>query len=244
MFRKNTGSQYLFFALVNASTGAALTGASVTAKVAIDNAAQVTATNAVVELAGGQYKLPIAPADVNGNNIGFLFTATNAIPVNITVVTTAADPTNATTFGLTNLDAAVTSRMASYTQPSGFLAATFPTGTIANTTNITAGTITTATNVTNGVTVATGGIISGANASAELNNIADAMLDRVMSAGTDSGGDNTTARTVRQALRALRNRVAIATGTMTVYKENDTTLSWQSAISTAPGNPVSESNPT
>ena len=42
-----------------------------------------------------------------------------------------------------NLDAAVTSRMASYTQPTGFLAATFPAGTVANTTNITAGTITT-----------------------------------------------------------------------------------------------------
>jgi predicted Fe-Mo cluster-binding NifX family protein len=55
------------------------------------------------------------------------------------------------TYGLlveTNLDAAITSRMATYTQPTGFLAATFPTGTIANTTNITAGTITTATNVT------------------------------------------------------------------------------------------------
>lgn len=46
------------------------------------------------------------------------------------------------------LDAAVSSRMASYTQPTGFLAATFPSGTVANTTNITAGTITTATNVT------------------------------------------------------------------------------------------------
>jgi len=48
----------------------------------------------------------------------------------------------------TNLDAAVSSRMATYTQPTGFLAATFPAGTIANTTNITAGTVTTATNVT------------------------------------------------------------------------------------------------
>jgi len=46
------------------------------------------------------------------------------------------------------LDAAVTSRMASYTQPTGFLAATFPTGTVANTTNITAGTMTTTTNLT------------------------------------------------------------------------------------------------
>ncbi len=39
--------------------------------------------------------------------------------------------------------------MVSYTQPTGFLAATFPSGTIANTTNITAGTMTTTTNLTN-----------------------------------------------------------------------------------------------
>lgn len=44
--------------------------------------------------------------------------------------------------GLTasNLDATVSSRMATYTQPTGFLAATFPSGTVANTTNITAAT--------------------------------------------------------------------------------------------------------
>ena len=40
----------------------------------------------------------------------------------------------------TNLDAAVSSRMATYAQPTGFLAATFPTGTVSNTTNITAAT--------------------------------------------------------------------------------------------------------
>jgi hypothetical protein len=50
------------------------------------------------------------------------------------------------------LDAAVTSRMATYTQPTGFLAATFPGGTVANTTNITAGTLTTVTNLTNAAT--------------------------------------------------------------------------------------------
>jgi len=59
-------------------------------------------------------------------------------------------PTVTAVTGLTaaNLDAAVSSRMASYTQPTGFLAATFPTGTVANTTNITAGTMTTTTNLT------------------------------------------------------------------------------------------------
>lgn len=49
------------------------------------------------------------------------------------------------------LDAAITSRMASYTQPTGFLSATFP-GTVASTTNITAGAITTVTNLTNAPT--------------------------------------------------------------------------------------------
>lgn len=53
---------------------------------------------------------------------------------------------------IANLDAAVTTRMATYTQPTGFLAAAFPSGTVANTTNITAGTITTATNLTNAPT--------------------------------------------------------------------------------------------
>jgi len=58
------------------------------------------------------------------------------------------------TYGLlveTDLDAAVSSRMATYTQPTGFLAATFP-ATVASTTNITAGTITTTTNLTNAPT--------------------------------------------------------------------------------------------
>ena len=39
-----------------------------------------------------------------------------------------------------NINATISSRMATYTQPTGFLAATFPAGTVANTTNITAAT--------------------------------------------------------------------------------------------------------
>ena len=60
--------------------------------------------------------------------------------------------------GLTasNLDTTVSSRMATYTQPTGFLAATFPTGTIANTTNLTAGTIATVTNQLTAAQIATG----------------------------------------------------------------------------------------
>ena len=88
------------------------------------------------------------------------FSAQLATPTNITAATGvvlsgvthagAVIPTVSAVTGLTasNLDTTVSSRMATYAQPTGFLAATFPAGTVANTTNITAGTITTATNLT------------------------------------------------------------------------------------------------
>jgi len=63
--------------------------------------------------------------------------ATNMVPVNLYVELDSVDYQDATAFGLSRLDATVSSRMATYTQPTGFLAATFP-GTVASTTNITA----------------------------------------------------------------------------------------------------------
>lgn len=64
----------------------------------------------------------------------------------------------------------------------------------------------------------------------ERNSTADAFLNRDMSTGSDSG--STTVRTVRQALRFLRNKWAISAGTLTVYKEDDSTSSWTSVVST------------
>jgi hypothetical protein len=92
--------------------------------------------------------------------------AANMVPVNLYIELDSVDYQDATAFGLSRLDAAVTSRMASYTQPTGFLAATFP-ATVASPTNITSAsgvtlaasqpgvTIPTVTSVTNGVTVST-----------------------------------------------------------------------------------------
>ncbi len=71
------------------------------------------------------------------------------------------------------LDAAVSTRMATYTQPTGFLAATFPTGTVANTTNITAGTITTATNLTNLPSIPANWLTAAGIAAAALNGKGD-----------------------------------------------------------------------
>lgn len=103
--------------------------------------------------------------------------------------------------------------------------------------------IPTVTTVTNGVNVAAGGIGAGAHAAAELNAIADAVLDRNMATGTDSGTDSTAVRTPRQAFRLSRNKVTNAAGTLTVYKENDTTVSWTGAVGTTAGDPITSVDP-
>lgn len=302
MLRKNTAGQFICFGGINATTGAALTGATFSCRRCIDGTfAAATGTITEDAAANGFYKMALSQADTNGNDLAFFFTATNAIPVTINALTTAADPSDAAGLGLTRLDASVTSRMATYTQPSGFLAATFPGGTIANTTNITAGTITNVTTV-NGLaadvitaasiaagaigsseapllanldatvssrmatftlptnfsvlSITAGGLVDvvAANlraalglASANLDTQLDAMptaaenADKLLGrslAGSADGG-----RTVQQALRASRNRTAIAGGTLSVYQENDTTVDWTASVTTSAGNPISEIDP-
>lgn len=114
----------------------------------------------------GQYRLDLSDTIVAtaGRVTLYLKGATNMAPCVVEIEVVAVDKYNATRMGLTalpnaaadaagglpisdaggldldaRLDAAITSRMASYTQPTGFLAATFP-GTVASTTNITAAT--------------------------------------------------------------------------------------------------------
>ena len=83
-------------------------------------------------------------------------------------------------------------------------------------------------------------VLSGAIPSAIQN--ADALLDRDMSTGTDSG--STTVRTPRQALRFLRNKWSISGGTLTVCKENDSTSSWTASLTQTPGaDPITASDP-
>ncbi len=71
---------------------------------------------------------------------------------------------------------------------------------------------------------------------------ADALLNRDMSVGADSGSP--TVRTVRQALRFLRNKWAIVGSTLTVNKEDDSTASWTATVTTdAAADPVTGSDP-
>lgn len=128
--------------------------------------------------------------------------------------------------------------------------------------NIT-GTITTATNLTTnndktGYAIGVGGIAATAFAAGAIDNaaiaadaigsselaqtaareIADEVLDRDLAGGASGGSRN-----VRNALRSLRNKAAIAAGTLTVYQEDDTTSAWTAVVATTAGNPISSIDP-
>ena len=90
--------------------------------------------------------------------------------------------------------------------------------------------------------IATDAIDADALAIDGVNEIADGLLNRDMNAGTDSG--SSTFRTPRQAFRFLRNRFTSTAGTLTVYKEDDSTTSWTGTLTTdANAEPIVENNP-
>lgn len=68
---------------------------------------------------------------------------------------------------------------------------------------------------------------------------ADALLARDFASVVGAA-----ARSPLNALRFLRNHWAAAGGTLTVYEENDTTPAWTSAVTSAPADPIVESDPT
>lgn len=128
----------------------------------------------------GLYELQIADARFAVSNAKQLNVtisgATNLLCKEIVIQLTSTDVDDATAGGISRLDAAVSSRMATYAQPTGFLAATFPAGTIANTTNITAGTITTTTNLTNLPSIPNNWLTAAGIAASALNGKGDWLL--------------------------------------------------------------------
>jgi len=74
--------------------------------------------------------------------------------------------------------------------------------------------------------------------SAERGDIADKVLNRNVSGGSDTG------RTVKQALHFLRNKWTVAATTLTVYDTDDTTPSWTGTVTGTPGaDPITGNDP-
>jgi len=75
------------FALVNRTTGQALTGAAVTVRRCLDGGSQQTAEGIITEKGNGQYNFAATTNDMGASVVGFLITADNAIPLNVTLST-------------------------------------------------------------------------------------------------------------------------------------------------------------
>lgn len=66
---------------------------------------------------------------------------------------------------------------------------------------------------------------------------ADKLLGRSLAGGADGGRD------VADALRILRNKRAVAAGTLTVYQEDDATPAWTATVATAASDPIDSIDP-
>jgi hypothetical protein len=89
--QKNVSGQNFTFCLVNAASGAALVGASPSIFITKDNGAQAAGGGTVTGAGNGQYNYAPTQAETNATDVGFLFTATNAVPVNIDFHTDVVD---------------------------------------------------------------------------------------------------------------------------------------------------------
>jgi hypothetical protein len=269
MFRKNTSGQYIHVQGVDATTGGIKSGVTWTVRRCIDGTFAAATGTATEDGTTGWYRFALSQADTDGNNIGFNFTGTGAIPQTVNIVTTACDPTS-TAFGLS---------IAKTTNITGFndIAATAVVSSGAITTS--GGAVSTVTAVTNAVTLPTipadwitssgvavsavteiqaglstldaAGVrsavgLASANLDTQIGDIptatenADALLNRDMAAVSD-----TNSRSPLNALRFLRNKWGSVAGTLTIYAEDDSTPKWSAALtSDATAEPIISVDPT
>lgn len=76
--------------------------------------------------------------------------------------------------------------------------------------------------------IAADAITSSELATSAIDEIADGILNR------NIGGGSSTGRVVKDAFRAIRNKSVIATSTLTVYQEDDTTTAWTATVGSDP----------
>jgi hypothetical protein len=103
MFRKNTAGQFIHFQGVDSATGGIKSGVSWTVRRCIDGTFAAATGTVTEDGTTGWYKLAMSQADTNGNNIGFNFTGTGAVPQTVNIVTTDLNPYDAVRAGLTAL---------------------------------------------------------------------------------------------------------------------------------------------
>jgi len=255
LLQSSTARPLIFFLYDSSDHVTGKTGLSPTVVISKNGASFGSPSGAVSEIGNGFYM--VAGNATDTNTLGTLIlsaTASGADQGTMAYNVVAYAQDNATNLGLTDLDATVSSRLASasYTAPdnTSITAIKAKTDNLpaapASTTNITGGTITTVTNLTNAPTNGdfTAAMKASLNSSTPsvavptANQNADALLARNIDGGSSVG------RTVAEALAFLRNRWTLSGSTLTVYDTDDTTVLWTADISTdATAIPVVGSNP-
>ncbi len=276
--QSSTAKPLTFFMVDSSDHISGKTGLSPTVKIGKNGAAGAAPSGAVSEIDStnlpGWYK--VAGNATDSNTLGPLqlhATATGADPCDKEYCVVAFDPDDAAALGLSRVDAAITSRLASgsvtvgtnldkigYGLSAAAVQAIWDALTSALTTAGSIGKLL-ADNINATIssrlasasyTAPDNATISAINAKttnlpaspAAVSDIPTANANADALLGRNIAGGSSTGRTVTEAFRRLRNRVAIAAGVMTVYQENDTTSAWTASVTTTAGNPVSEVDPT
>jgi hypothetical protein len=171
----------------------------------------------VTHLTGGLWSYQLAATDIDTVGMVSVTIAHASIrTVHLIGHVYSGDAFNSPTTAQTGyLDAAISTRMATYSQPAGFLSATFPGGTIANTTNITGGTITTVSgNVAGSVASVTGNVAGSVasvtgNVAGSVNSVTSAVTvgtinNNVITAASINTGAITDAKIAADAFTAAK----------------------------------------
>jgi hypothetical protein len=247
---KNVASQNVTYCMIVASSGAASTSTSTSAITAFvtKDGTQASAGGTFTYLGSGQWNYAPTQSETNCTDMGLFVTMTSNIPCNLDFHTDIVDAngfksvnvvdiagtTVSTTTGQLAVNVVAVNNVAAtsvtavnanigMTQPVNFTgtgASALVKGDMVD--------IASAAVSTSVAQIGVGVISVGATA---LSSIADGLLNRDMSLGVDSG--STSVRTPRQALRFLRNKFTVSSGTLTVYAEDDSTTSWTGSVTSS-----------
>lgn len=81
---KNRSGQFVYFSLVSALSGNPVTGASgaISGRKSLDGlSGMIVLSGNIIELGGGSYRANLYDFDTNGDQVGYLFTASGCVPV-------------------------------------------------------------------------------------------------------------------------------------------------------------------
>ena len=228
MLKQSTARNLMVFLTDSADHVTGKTGATLTITISKDGAAFASISPTVTERGNGWYSIALTTG--NTDTLGDLVlraTASGADPIDLREQVFAAIPGDSVTvssIGSNVITAASIATDAVTEIQSGLAGASDLTAVKAKTDLIPANPAA----VGSAMTLTT----------AERGDIADKILGRNVSGGSDTG------RTVKQALHFLRNKWTVSSSTLTVYDTDDATTSWTGTVASTPGaDPITGNDP-